>query len=82
MIILKRKPTKKTIIQTIRFDGDLYDQIMDIAEYNNITFNNTVNQLLQLMISTDKERKENTRPLLSDDIDNINGIEGKKNSPY
>lgn len=69
MIKLIKKKTHKTIVQTIRFDGELYDKIMEIAEYNNLSFNNVVNQLLQLMILSDNERKEITHSLLSVNID-------------
>lgn len=56
MIQLTKRKTKKTITQTIRFDGDLYDNIMDIAKYNDISFNSVVNQLLIMILEIMKER--------------------------
>ena len=55
MITLIKKKLKKTIVQTIRFDGDLYDELIEIAEHNDISFNSTVNQLLRMILNDRKE---------------------------
>ncbi len=42
----KKTSCKKSITRTIRFSGVNYDFIERVAEENNITFNNVVNQLI------------------------------------
>lgn len=45
--IVGRKKTKDSITRTVRMSGDCYDKIASIAEKENISFNNVVNQLLE-----------------------------------
>lgn len=45
--IVGRKPTKDSITRTVRMSGESYDKIVSIAEKENISFNNVVNQLLE-----------------------------------
>ncbi len=45
--IVGKAPTKDSITRTIRISGDSYDKISNIAEKENISFNNVVNQLLE-----------------------------------
>lgn len=45
--IVGRSSTKDSITRTIRISGDSYDKISNIAEKQNISFNNVVNQLLE-----------------------------------
>lgn len=45
--IVGRTTMKDSITRTVRISGDCYDKITDIAEKENISFNNVVNQLLE-----------------------------------
>lgn len=45
--IVGKTSTKDSITRTIRMSGECYDKITDIAEKENISFNNVVNQLLE-----------------------------------
>lgn len=45
--IVGKTSTKDSITRTIRMSGECYDKITDIAERENISFNNVVNQLLE-----------------------------------
>lgn len=45
--IVGKTSTKDSITRTIRMSGKCYDKITDIAERENISFNNVVNQLLE-----------------------------------
>lgn len=45
--IIGKTSTKDSITRTIRMSGECYDKITDIAERENISFNNVVNQLLE-----------------------------------
>ena len=36
-----------TITRTIRISGETFDRIMDLAEKNEISFNNVVNQIIE-----------------------------------
>ncbi|MCI8353068.1 MAG: hypothetical protein HFJ58_05765 [Clostridia bacterium] len=45
--IVGKSSTKDSITRTIRMSGDSYDKISNIAEKENISFNNVVNQLLE-----------------------------------
>ncbi len=45
--IVGKKSTKDSITRTIRISGDCYDKIVNIAEKENISFNNVVNQLIE-----------------------------------
>jgi predicted DNA-binding protein len=45
-IVVSNK-TKDSITRTIRMSGDTYDRINEIADKNNISFNNVVNQILE-----------------------------------
>ena len=46
--IIGKTSTKNSITRTIRMSGDCYDKISVIAEKEKISFNNVVNQLLEL----------------------------------
>lgn len=45
--IVNKKKTKDSITRTIRISGTSFDQISYIAEKNNISFNNVVNQIIE-----------------------------------
>lgn len=45
-IIVSNK-TKDSITRTIRISGKAFDRINSVAESNNISFNNVVNQLIE-----------------------------------
>lgn len=43
----KKKNRKETLTRTIRISGKVYDEICEIAELNDISFNSVVNQILE-----------------------------------
>ena len=45
--IVGKMKTKDSITRTIRMSGNCYDQIASIAEKEQISFNNVVNQLIE-----------------------------------
>ena len=45
--IVGKVTTKDSITRTVRMSGECYDQIALIAEKENISFNNVVNQLIE-----------------------------------
>ena len=45
--IVNKKKTTDSITRTIRISGSSYDKISIIAEENNISFNNVVNQIIE-----------------------------------
>lgn len=47
LIIEQGSNKKDTLTRTIRISGEAYDKIYKIADKNNITFNNVVNQLIE-----------------------------------
>lgn len=49
--IKKKANCKDSIVRTIRFDGNVYDKIVQLAEDNNVTFNNIVNQILEYFLN-------------------------------
>ena len=42
-----RCPRKDSITRTIRLSGKSYDRISQIAEENDISFNNVINQIIE-----------------------------------
>ena len=45
--IEKSSKNNDTITRTIRMSGTTFDQINELAEKNNLSFNNVVNQLIE-----------------------------------
>ena len=45
--IEKISKANNTITRTIRISGDAFDKISAIAEENNISFNNVINQIIE-----------------------------------
>ena len=45
--IVGKVTTKDSITRTVRMSGECYDRIALIAEKENISFNNVVNQLIE-----------------------------------
>lgn len=45
--IVGKVATKDSITRTVRMSGECYDKIALIAEKENISFNNVVNQLIE-----------------------------------
>ena len=43
----KKRSRKETLTRTIRISGKVYDEICEIAEINDISFNAVVNQILE-----------------------------------
>lgn len=45
--IKNKQKTADTIARTIRISGETFDKITNIAEENNISFNNVINQIIE-----------------------------------
>ena len=50
--IVSKKKTKDSITRTIRISGTSFDKITIIAEKNNISFNNVVNQIIEFGLNS------------------------------
>jgi predicted HTH domain antitoxin len=48
-----------TITRTIRISGSTFDKIMELADENNISFNNVINQIIEYGISNLDEKQFN-----------------------
>lgn len=55
--IQPKQPKKDTITQTIRFGGDTYDLLMELADKNNVSFNNIVNQIIEYVLKNNMIKK-------------------------
>lgn len=49
--ITGRCPRKDSITRTIRISGKSFDKISQIAEENDISFNNVINQIIEFGLS-------------------------------
>lgn len=58
LIIEQGNKKKDTLTRTIRLSGDVYDKIYKIADKNNITFNNVVNQLIEYALKNVEDNDE------------------------
>lgn len=47
LIISKNKKGNDTITRTIRFSGQTFDKISEIADKNDVSFNSVVNQIIE-----------------------------------
>ena len=47
LIIKKTQKSSDTITRTIRISGTNFDKISDLAEKNNLSFNNVINQIIE-----------------------------------
>ena len=60
--IFKASKNTDTITRTIRISGDTFDKIMELADSNNISFNNVVNQIIEYGLDNlEDEGKKNNR---------------------
>ena len=60
--IFKASKNTDTITRTIRISGDTFDKIMELADLNNISFNNVVNQIIEYGLDNlEDEGKKNNR---------------------
>lgn len=50
----KKAKSKDSITRTIRFSGESYDEIEKLAEENDISFNNVVNQMVKYTLENMK----------------------------
>jgi hypothetical protein len=48
-----------TITRTIRISGSTFDKIMELADKNNISFNNVINQIIEYGISNLDDKQSN-----------------------
>ena len=55
-----RCPRKDSITRTIRISGKSFDKISQIAEENEISFNNVINQIIEFGLNhvEDEEKEE------------------------
>ena len=60
--ITGRCPRKDSITRTIRISGKSFDKISQIAEENDISFNNVINQIIEFGLKhvEENEKKEKT----------------------
>lgn len=58
LIIKKKQKSEDTITRTIRFSGKAYDEITDLAEKENVSFNYIVNQLIEFGLKVLEEQKK------------------------
>lgn len=56
--ILKNSKNTDTITRTIRISGSTFDKIMDLAEQNEVSFNNVINQIIEYGLANLEENKE------------------------
>ena len=56
-----RCPRKDSITRTIRISGKSFDKISRIAEENEISFNNVINQIIEFGLSHVDEEEENKK---------------------
>lgn len=59
-----RCPRKDSITRTIRISGKSFDKISQIAEENDISFNNVINQIIEFGLKhVDYEDEENKKAI-------------------
>lgn len=56
-----RCPRKDSITRTIRLSGKSFDKISQIAEENDISFNNVINQIIEFGLQHVEGNKEEIR---------------------
>ena len=56
-------PRKDSITRTIRLSGKSFDKISQIAEENDISFNNVINQIIEFGLAHVEGLKENEESL-------------------
>lgn len=56
----KQKATD-TIARTIRISGKTFDKITNIAEENNISFNNVINQIIEYGLKNLEDTKKDSK---------------------
>lgn len=54
-----RCPRKDSITRTIRISGKSFDKISQIAEENDISFNNVINQIIEFGLKHVEKDEEN-----------------------
>lgn len=57
--ITGRCPRKDSITRTIRISGKSFDRISQIAEENDISFNNVINQIIEFGLNHVDNKDEN-----------------------
>ena len=58
-----RCPRKDSITRTIRLSGKSFDKISQIAEENDISFNNVINQIIEFGLAHVEDLTENEESL-------------------
>lgn len=51
LVISREKKRKDTLTRTIRFGGEAYDKINELAYKNKTSFNNVTNQLVEYALN-------------------------------
>ena len=59
--ILNASKNTDTITRTIRISGDTFDKIMELADINNISFNNVINQIIEYGLANLEDENKNNR---------------------
>lgn len=59
--IKNKQKTADTIARTIRISGETFDKITNIAEENNISFNNVINQIIEYGLNNLEESKKDSK---------------------
>jgi len=59
--IKNKQKTADTIARTIRISGETFDKITNIAEENNISFNNVINQIIEYGLNNLENTKEDSK---------------------
>jgi len=55
--IVKEQKGNNTLTRTIRFSGDTFDKITELADKNGISFNSVVNQIIEYGLNNLDEEK-------------------------
>ena len=55
--IIKEIKRNDTITRTIRLSGEIFDKISSLAEKNDISFNNVINQIIEYCLKNLDEDK-------------------------
>ncbi len=59
--IANKQKATDTIARTIRISGKTFDKIADIAEENNISFNNVINQIIEYGLNNLEDTKKDSK---------------------
>lgn len=55
--VQKSSKSNNTVTRTIRISGSTFDKINELAEKNNLSFNNVINQIIEYGLNNLEESK-------------------------